>query len=168
MPATASGREAGGARCPEKGSCASSGLQMTARALLPVTRIALSRAASREEGPVPRAVPVRQQARHRCDCINRQVASSHLGHQPPRRAVPPEPPGQGKPPVWAHHKTLSSPPIMPHHQSEQRPQADHVQLLQHKTPQYPLPGGSYNLEGTSSLWLPLPGKAIKLFLPTSP
>ena len=53
-------------------------------------------------------------------------------------------------------------------QSEQCPRVDHIQLLQHKTPQYPLLGGSYNLEGTGLPGLPLPGKAMKLFLPTSP
>ena len=38
----------------------------------------------------------------------------------------------------------------------------------YKTPHYPLQVGPHSLEGISSLWPPLPGKAIKLFFPTSP
>ena len=42
------------------------------------------------------------------------------------------------------------------------PQADHALFLEHwKTSHHPLQGGSYNLEGSSPLWPPLPGKAIK-------
>ena len=50
-------------------------------------------------------------------------------------------------------------------QSENCPQADNALLLEHyKTPHYPLQGGSQSLEGISSLWPPLPGKAIKAIL----
>ena len=36
-----------------------------------------------------------------------------------------------------------------------------------KIPHYPLQGGTHSSEGTSPLWPPLPGKAIKLFFSTS-
>ena len=54
-------------------------------------------------------------------------------------------------------------------QSEEGPRADHAPLLKHyETPHYPLQGGTHSLEGTTLPWPPLPGKAIKLFLSTSP
>ena len=54
-------------------------------------------------------------------------------------------------------------------QLEECLRADHALLHEHcKMPQYLLQGGPHSLEGTSLLCSPLPGKAIKLFLSTSP
>ena len=64
---------------------------------------------------------------------------------------------------------MLTPDYLTTNQSEECPQADHPLLLEHyKTPHYPLQGGTYSLEGISLLWPPLPGRAVKLFLSTSP
>ena len=52
-------------------------------------------------------------------------------------------------------------------QSEECAHTDHPFLIEHyEPPHYPLQGGSF--EGISHLWIPSPGKAIKLLFSTSP
>ena len=58
----------------------------------------------------------------------------------------------------------------PHHQPVRRISMSwsHPRSLNTiKIPHYPLQGGTHSSEGTSPLWPPLPGKAIKLFFSTS-
>ena len=64
---------------------------------------------------------------------------------------------------------MLTPNYLTTNQSEECPRADHALLLEHyKIPHYPFQAGTHNLEGISPLWPRLPGKAIKLFLSTSP
>ena len=64
---------------------------------------------------------------------------------------------------------MLTPDYLTANQSEKYARAGHALLLEHhKTPHYPLQSGTHRLEGISPLWPPLLGKAIKLFLSTSP
>ena len=55
-------------------------------------------------------------------------------------------------------------------QSEECSPADHVffELFYYRIPHDPLQVRTHSFEGISPPWPPLPGKAIKLFFPTSP
>ena len=68
--------------------------------------------------------------------------------------------------VGARRLMMLIPTYITTDQSEECPRAHHALLLEHcKTPYYPLQGGTHSLEDIRP---PLPGKAIQLFLSTSP
>ena len=66
-------------------------------------------------------------------------------------------------PVGTKRLMMLTPDYLTSNPSEECPQADYALFNHdHKAPHYPLQVGTSSFEGVRSLWLPFPGKAIKL------